>query len=103
MVLPSRSSAARAQSASSWSGRHSGAGTPRAKEIVDMPSRLAGGGQVDDESRAARLPRLVAQVTAVGARVRAGDREPEPGSRHPVARHAGAREALEQCLLDLER
>src|SRR6266545_6777259 len=36
-VGPSRSRAARAQSASSSTGRHSGAGTPRANEIVSTP------------------------------------------------------------------
>ena len=37
------------------------------------------------------------------ARIRAGDREPEPGAGDAVARHSGAREALEQRLLDLVR
>ena len=56
--MPSRSSTARAQSASSSSGRHSGAGTPRANEIdsIALESRrlaAAAGAGTGDASAAA--------------------------------------------------
>ena len=89
-MRPSRSSAPRAQSASSSTGRHSGAGTPRAKEIVRGHDwkPTADGGQIDHEARAGRIAALVAKVAAVRPRVRAGDREAEAGAGDPVAGHA---------------
>src|SRR6478736_8858326 len=102
IVCPSRSSAARADSARSSTARHSGAGTPRAKEIGAIPARLDGR-QVDDEARAARLARLVAHIAAVSTSVGARDRQAETGTGDAVARDAGTREPLEERVLELVR
>ena len=102
-MRPSRSSAARAQSARSSTGRHSGAGTPRANEIVAIARQTRRKGRSTTKRAPVGWPALVAEVAAVRARVRARDREAEPGAGDAVARDAGAREPLEQRLLDLVR
>ena len=60
----------------------------------------------DGRSTTKRAPSagpLVAHVAAVSASVGARDREAEAGAGDAVARDAGAREALEQRLLELVR
>ena len=101
-MCPSRSSAARAQSASSSTGEALGR-RDAAREGDRRHRARLDGRQLDDEARAARLAALVAQVAAVRASVGARDREPEAGAGDPVARDAGAREPLEQRVLELVR
>src|SRR5579884_821224 len=59
------------------------------------------GRQLDDKPRAGRLAPLVPEVAAMRLRVGAGDREPEARAGDAVACDAGAREAVEERLLEL--
>src|SRR5581483_2928892 len=60
-VAPSRSSTVRAQSASVSTGRHSGAGMPRAKEIIAIASSL-----LTEEEDGVAFPALLVERAALG-------------------------------------
>src|SRR4051812_17046822 len=75
MVRPSRSSAARAHSASASTGRHSGAGTPRAKEMVATQPRLAAAADADPVGQAGHAGRERHPVELDELAVRPGEAE----------------------------